>query len=657
MELRLGCCNRACQTCESLMRTIRRLYIYLVTLISLELLVWGLVNLLQNLLSAAPRSTTNLLASGLSLVLVGLPFFLLHGWVAQREARRDPEERSSRLRALFHYAVRLALLSPAVIDLYNLVKEPLRLLLGMQYSLLPYEAVTPLDRLISLVINLVVWALMERLLRADWRALPTGEALTEVRRLSRYVWMLYGLILAVTGVFQILQYLLSPDTLNAQGMPVLLVSGLAFVLVGVPLWVVWWQTLQHTCNLPGERPSTLRRLVLYLLTLVSALVVLLAAASILQEIFQSLLGNTVTFEVFRRRTFNQLALALPFGVLWAFFSRQVFGEWAVESDDLLRMGLRRLYHYPLAAAGNALAFAGAWKVLGALIEMLLGSPTVRGSFPRADLALGLGLLVVGLPYWLANWPRMQTEAARPDETGDHARRSVLRKSYLYLAVFLTVVGLMSATGVLFYRLINAALGNPGTNLLLETWQQVSLVALLAAWLGYHFSVLRVDGRLAQRSLAERQAAFSVLVLQPAAEAFYPAFAEAVQRQVPQMRVTFHPLSEGLPLPVAASVQAVVLPAALALQPDPLVQQWLAGFTGRRVVVPLPAPGWVWAGQASRSAHDLALETAGLLRQLAEGQALRAAAPTNPWVIVGFVLGAIFAAFLIIALFFVMASGF
>lgn len=640
------------------MRTVRRLYIYLVTLISLELVVWGLINLLQNSLSPAPRSTANLLASGLSLVLVGLPFFLLHGWVAQREARRDPEEQSSRLRALFHYAARLALLAPVVIDLYNLAKEPLQAIFRTQLS--PDQMlVSPFDRLIAIVINGLAWAVMERLLRSDWQALPAGEALIEVRRLSRYVWMLYGLVLAVAGVFATLQFLLDPAltrSLVVGYQTSRLISGLALTLVGVPLWVFWWVILQRTCDLPAERPSILRRVVLYLLTLLSAVIVLFAAQFAAQSILEFLLGINRSFTDLRQEIFQQIDLVLVFGVLWAYFSRQVQREWALENDDLTRAGLRRLLHYPLAAAGNAAVFAGAWKVLGVIVELLL-SVSAWGSVTRFDLSFGIALLLVGLPYWLANWPRMQAEAALHVEMADHARRSVLRKSYLYLAVFLTVIGLMSAAGVLFYRLINAALGNPGTNLVLECWQQVSLVALLAVWLGYHFAALRADGRLAQRSLAERQAAFPVLVLQPNQDAFYPAFSEALQRQAPHLRVTFHDLAAGLPAPELAAAQVLVLPAALALAPGPDLQQWLAGFQGRRVVVPLPAPGWVWAGQPARSSRDLALDTAVLLRQLAEGQAPRSAASTNPWVITGYVLGGLFAALLALIFFSVFVSGF
>lgn len=640
------------------MRTVRRLYIYLVTLLSLELVVWGVINLLQNSLSAAPGSTANLFASGLSQVLVGLPFFLLHGWIAQREARQDPEEQASRLRALFHYAARLTLLSPVVLDLFNLLKEPLQFLLGVPvlHTILP--GASPLERLIAIAINLAAWAVMERLLRADWRANPDAEARIEVRRLSRYLWMLYGLILATAGVFQTLQYLLDPGVVREvsdTSAVTRLVNGLALIAVGVPLWLYCWRIIQRTQALPAERPSYLRRVVLYGLALVSALVVLIAAQSALQITFQSILGQHWPLWDWFQRIFQQVNTIFTFGVLWAYFGHQVRQEWTAEADELQRAGLRRLYAYPLAAGGNIAVFAGAWQILGALVEMLV-QPTAWNMTVQQELALGLALLLVGVLYWLTNWPQIQAEAARSDDSGDHARRSVIRKSYLYLVVFLTVVGLMSAIGLLLYRLINAALGNPGINLALEAWQQVSLIGLLAVWLGYHLSALRRDGRLALHALAERQSAFPVLVLQADDDLFYAALTEAIRRQAPGLPVRVHNLAGSLPSSENTG-PVVVLPAALALNPSPELREWLAGLSGQRVLVPLPATGWVWAGQPARSARDLAHDTALLLRQLAEGQAVCPATPTNPWIIVGYILGGIFGLILTMVILSFFISGF
>ena len=61
------------------MRTVRRLYFYLVTFISLEAMLWGHDPAGAHIHRVFPGQVgTNLLARGLSLVLVGLPVFWLH---------------------------------------------------------------------------------------------------------------------------------------------------------------------------------------------------------------------------------------------------------------------------------------------------------------------------------------------------------------------------------------------------------------------------------------------------------------------------------------------------------------------------------------------------------------------------------------------------
>lgn len=641
------------------MRTVRRLYIYLVTLISLELVVWGLVNLLQNSLSAAPGTATNLFASGLSLVLVGLPFFLLHGGLAQREALRDPEERTSRVRALFHYGVRLALLSPVVFQLYDLIRDPLQRWIGAPVVISSAPGTTPLDRVITIAINLAVWVAMERLLRDDWRAYPRTDALIETRRLSRYVWMLLGLGFSILGVYLVLQYLLNAEMSQPFNRPLglqQLADGLAMILVGVPLWVYSWGIIQRTWELPEEWPSLLRLVVFYLLVFGSALVVLFTLQTVLARILQVMLGESSSLTSLLGYISQPLAAAITLGVVWLYISSHIRLEWAAEPDELRRAGLRRLYFYLLALAGNAAVFSGIWQVLGTVVQILVLNP-VWGVAMRIELAGGLAWLAVGLPYWLINWPPMQAEARRTDEVGDHARRSVVRKAYLYLAVFLSVVGIMSAAGFLFYRLINAGLGNPGENLALDSWQQVRTILLVGVWLVYHLSALRVDGRLALRSLGERQAAFPVMVLQSGQDPFYAQLTQAFQRQAPLLPVSFHSTQAGLPGLEPDAVRVLVLPAGLALDPSAGWQSWLASFSGARILIPLPAEGWIWAGQPGRSPAELAHATAMAVRQLSEGQTLRQAAPTNPWVIAGFILGGLFALLLALILFMALFSGF
>jgi hypothetical protein len=89
------------------------------------------------------------------------------------------------------------------------------------------------------------------------------------------------------------------------------------------------------------------------------------------------------------------------------------------------------------------------------------------------------------------WRPMQSEALAQNEMGDHARRSVLRKTYLYLALFASVIGGMGTAVGLVYQLIRVVLtgdaGSDFVNNLLNTFQ---LLFLFVVVLLYHLNVLR-----------------------------------------------------------------------------------------------------------------------------------------------------------------------
>ena len=119
------------------MRTIRRLYFYLVALISLELVLWGLIGLARSILVSLDifQAGAAQLAQALALVLVGLPVFLFHWLMAERSTRQDMDERSSSVRAAFLYGVLLGSLIPVVQNIIALVNRPV--LVGFSLSSRP----------------------------------------------------------------------------------------------------------------------------------------------------------------------------------------------------------------------------------------------------------------------------------------------------------------------------------------------------------------------------------------------------------------------------------------------------------------------------------------------------------------------------------------
>src|SRR5512145_2343905 len=96
------------------MKSIRRLYFYLVAFISIEVVLWGLVGLLRSVVDDTISGGADALAQALALILVGVPIFLIHWLWAQRTSAREEDEKESVIRAVFLYAILLGTLIPVV---------------------------------------------------------------------------------------------------------------------------------------------------------------------------------------------------------------------------------------------------------------------------------------------------------------------------------------------------------------------------------------------------------------------------------------------------------------------------------------------------------------------------------------------------------------
>src|SRR5512138_411620 len=192
------------------MKTIRRLYFYLVAFISIEVVLWGLVGLLRSLIDETISGGADALARALALILVGMPIFLVHWLWAQRAAARDGEEKTATLRALFFYAILLGTLIPVAQNILSFIDRALiqGAGLGAGRAFSAFRNQTLADNLIAIVMNGIVAGYFGNVLRSEGRLVSEQENFRDVRRLYRYIWMLYGLLMTVFGAQQILRFLI-----------------------------------------------------------------------------------------------------------------------------------------------------------------------------------------------------------------------------------------------------------------------------------------------------------------------------------------------------------------------------------------------------------------------------------------------------------------
>ena len=74
-----------------------------------------------------------------------------------------------------------------------------------------------------------------------------------------------------------------------------------------------------------------------------------------------------------------------------------------------------------------------------------------------------------------------------------------------------------------------------------------------------------------------------------------------------------------------------------------------------MLIPLPQQQFLWLGQGDKDYQSLARDAAQTVRQMAEGEAVRQAISNNPWMIAGYVLGALIGLQILIALFALMMT--
>src|ERR1700690_2442006 len=165
------------------MKTVRRLYFYAVALISVEVVLWGLINLLRSITDETIGGAADALAQAMALGLVGVPIFLFHWLWVQRSCARDEEELTASLRAVFFYAVLVGTLIPVVQNLLALINRILidAVKLDASRAILG-SSQTWSDNLIALLMNGLVAAYFWYVLRREWKTLPGRENFADVRR-------------------------------------------------------------------------------------------------------------------------------------------------------------------------------------------------------------------------------------------------------------------------------------------------------------------------------------------------------------------------------------------------------------------------------------------------------------------------------------------
>jgi hypothetical protein len=511
------------------MPTIRRLYVYALSAIALTVLGIGLSTLLAVAFHALglaatgssgfrdPQEDRRQLSLAAAMIGVGLPVWLLHWWLADRErghgaAAWEPERRSA-IRALYLTGVLAVTLIAGVSSAMELIRVIAWKASGV--PTLDQLYADPGGALATLTVVSVAWAFHAVVRRRDLAAGPLTDAAAYLIRAYRYAAALIGLVVGLQGLADLLRLAgdlaVAPGALGAPAGPELasrLGDGAASLVAGLAVWGghAWYST--RLASDPGWRGSAERgsRLRTGYVTAVIAGGAIGTVAYLVEAAGAPILlwtrahdGSLPPIDGMRALRIAAVAIlaAVPWLAAWRVHRAWLIREArdGVDADGgvgRIATAARLADH---AAALVALGFAAtgsAW-LLGLLIDVALGGTrTAVGQPWTSELAGYLPAALLGSGLFAAMW-RSISRRERADVVAEAA--SPIRRAALLLAIAASVVALLVSASLILYRLFSSIFGvqEPGSTVsILST--PLGVLAVAAVILAASAGLLRRDVR-------------------------------------------------------------------------------------------------------------------------------------------------------------------
>jgi hypothetical protein len=496
--------------------TLRRLYLYLVSAVSLGLLAAGLALLGNTVLlfvfndPSAQNSRTQL-AGFTAMTAVALPVWAIHFWFARRYAMRDPYERASTIRRLYIYwaclgsaigvlvalAISLGYLLRLFIDPcapFASAGQPCTLTKAVGIEQLIAETPNPWWLPASqaawvAAVFLAIWAFHFWIAARDRAAVGETGASATLRRWYMYVALLVGLLVMLSGASSLLR----AAWLNAVNSPLAngsVDSGGAagLFLAGLLVWGFHARTVSQN-HVADDRHSTLRAVQGFIALAVSIAIAVFGASQILYYALARALGvdnpggagNDILGALA-----SPASLLLVYGIAWYLMRRRLARDAQTQEGDR-QANIRRLY-----ANLASLVSLGAWAIGASGLLWTLAEQVeapiigVTAGDWKNPVSLWLTLLVVGAAVWLAHWRQAPWAADR------HA---LPRRLYVWAALLASVLAALGAgVGMLAAVLSQAFSARPvladSANLNFGHYLAVLIVAACVGF--YHWRVLRAD---------------------------------------------------------------------------------------------------------------------------------------------------------------------
>jgi hypothetical protein len=502
------------------MQTVRRLYLYGMSGITLGVLLTGLNNLFvvvfhalglgRGTLGGGSSGDRELLSLAIALTVVGLLVWTVHWLLVERSLRpANPaadEERASPIRALYLSLVLAVLLVFGVIAGVQLLEQVALRLFGISASdRFEFFSIDSGAALATVLVTGLAWLYHAAIRRRDLDA-PMAGGGAWMPRVYLYGAALLGLVMTAINIGSLLRFAFdvlagpAPDFAD----PGFARRAGADALAGIVGWGIvfighWWYA---TSLLRGdgwrgvsERGARLRLAYFVAVILASAIATVTFGAQSLSSALGLALGVERDFasESALQSVVGPALGLLPWLAAWFVHQRWMIDEARDGGQPERPVSVARLSAATIGLVGIAAAGAGAAGVLGLLLDIVLGGNRTDAGFWRRELAEFMAVGFVGAALWLWNWANLQTRRGA-DPEGE--ARSTVRRAYLLVVVGVSLLASLASLALLLYRLFNTILGvDDFTNAASTVSAALGVLLVAAGVAAYHGVAERRDRAL------------------------------------------------------------------------------------------------------------------------------------------------------------------
>jgi len=629
------------------MLNIRRIYIHIVSAVSLNATVWALIALLRNLLTPGIRATYDSIAYSketmalqLAVIIIGLPVYLSHWLWSERLAAREEREQQATLRLFYLYAIQSAFLIPFIVNAYAFMQSAMRLLLNVEYQIPSWRSELPdganlVNTAIAMIVLALIWGYHHQVVRANRRVMSETAVFDTIRRLYMYTFSFVGLVMGSTGMGNLLRWLMFQfDKAGRIAVDEAdLAIGLAQLLVGIPLWLAFWLQAEKRFNQGdlAEQASALRKFYLYSVIFLAALGTVGSLTTLLASIFRRLFGLESQGDVR-----NVLCVLITTTVIWAYHFITLQRDMGTMPEKPKQAGVRRLYWYLIAGIGLMALLTGIGGDIGALIQLL----TTQNEYIRNDLpemvSWFTAIAIAGLIMWVVPWKKIQDELLADEPIGVRAHRSWARRLYLYFYLLLATLTFLGTVIYILSQVVLLAMGGRTSAMIASEIAHAIAYGLMATavWV-FHVALIRQDGKALQTVKSAMAQDAIVAVVDDGNGRFAQILTAALQQAIPALTVhsislTPQSVKEGSETEAYLMIKQVLATAQLIIGHWTIVTPYagneksdldmialISNSPAQKLLIPKSEEKWNWIGVDEWSEETAVKQTVRTVKQLVE----------------------------------------